>query len=311
MTTENSRADALTVAAALDAYEKASIAASECDSIEEARIAFVHSILAAPPVEQPAAAPIDERAIAARTDSAGVSEIILSTIVRAARKGKSYVEGYGKAHQFLKDAGLLVDGSAATESAPSPADERAAFEAWFRKENTHLRLSEDDWQELFSLLEVDSAKAHIICGRAKSDWKVWHAARAASANETGAEGAKPIGSVITVWGDGSWKSWSAGDAACAASDPDWLVNINAPQPAQADARVGLTDEQIMSVWRAAPWPDRAGVIAFARALLSAHPGQPEPRAEVTECCDHTWASCHKGEGCEFRMWLAARTGASS
>lgn len=80
---------------------------------------------------------------------------------------------------------------------------------------------------------------------------------------------------------------------------------------QAGAPVGLTDEQIMSVWRAAPWPDRAGVIAFARALLSAHPGQPEPRAEVTECCDHTWASCHKGEGCEFRMWLAARTGASS
>ncbi|KWH45865.1 hypothetical protein [Burkholderia cepacia] len=44
----------------------------------------------------------------------------------------------------------------------------------------------------------------------------------------------------------------------------------------------LTDEQIMSIWRAAPWPDRAGVIAFARALLAAHPGQPEPRAEVTD-----------------------------
>ncbi|MDN7895831.1 hypothetical protein QZM82_06440 [Burkholderia cepacia] len=39
----------------------------------------------------------------------------------------------------------------------------------------------------------------------------------------------------------------------------------------------LTDEQIMSIWRAAPWPDRAGVISFARALLAAHPGQPEPR----------------------------------
>ncbi|KVW15435.1 hypothetical protein WK91_18545 [Burkholderia cepacia] len=51
---QQSRADALTVAAALAAYEKASIAASECDSIEEARIAFVHSILAASPVEQPA-----------------------------------------------------------------------------------------------------------------------------------------------------------------------------------------------------------------------------------------------------------------
>ncbi|MDN7911920.1 hypothetical protein [Burkholderia cepacia] len=34
-------------------------------------------------------------------------------------------------------------------------------------------------------------------------------------------------------------------------------------------------------------------------------------AMATECCSHTWASCHKGEGCEFRIWLAARTGASS
>ncbi|WP_334004257.1 hypothetical protein [Burkholderia cepacia] len=91
-------------------------------------LALIRQCLAASPVEQPAAAPIDERAIAVRADSAGVSEIILSTIVRTARKGKSYVEGYGKAHQFLKDAGLLVDGNAATAPAPSPADERAAWD---------------------------------------------------------------------------------------------------------------------------------------------------------------------------------------
>lgn len=93
-------------------------------------------------------------------------------------------------------------------------------------------------------------------------------------------------------------------------EPGAVKFYTAPQPVQADARGGMTDEQIMSMWRAAPWPDRAGVIAFARALLSAHPGEPQPRAEVTECCNHTWASCHKGEGCEFRIWLAARTGAS-
>ncbi|MGN8184541.1 hypothetical protein ACTJLD_01015 [Burkholderia sp. 22088] len=52
-------------------------------------------------------------------------------------------------------------------------------------------------------------------------------------------------------------------------------------------------------------------IARANALLAAHPDQPEPRAEVTECCNHTWESCHKGDGCEFRIWLGARTGASS
>ncbi|NTZ82245.1 hypothetical protein FCJ61_04225 [Burkholderia metallica] len=83
----------------------------------------------ASPVQQRAAAPIDERAIAGRAQSAGVSEIILSTIVRTARKGKSYVEGYGKAHQFLKDAGLLVDGSAAPRAAHAPAHEQSATEA--------------------------------------------------------------------------------------------------------------------------------------------------------------------------------------
>ncbi|WP_175920347.1 hypothetical protein [Burkholderia pyrrocinia] len=52
-----SRAVALNVAAALEAYEQASIAASECDSVDEARVAFVRSILAASPVEQHEAAP--------------------------------------------------------------------------------------------------------------------------------------------------------------------------------------------------------------------------------------------------------------
>ncbi|AIO27398.1 hypothetical protein [Burkholderia cepacia] len=50
------------------------------------------------------------------------------------------------------------------------------------------------------------------------------------------------------------------------------------------------------------------LVAFA---LARNPGQPEPRAEMSECCNHTWESCHKGDGCEFRIWLDARTGASS
>ncbi|WP_330555403.1 hypothetical protein [Burkholderia multivorans] len=50
------RADALTDAAALAMYEKASIAASEFDSVEAAHVAFVRIILAASPVERRAAA---------------------------------------------------------------------------------------------------------------------------------------------------------------------------------------------------------------------------------------------------------------
>ncbi|MCA8389211.1 hypothetical protein LGN11_26280 [Burkholderia multivorans] len=56
---QHSRADALTDAAALAMYEKASIAASEFDSVEAAHVAFVRSILAASPVARPAAAPSD------------------------------------------------------------------------------------------------------------------------------------------------------------------------------------------------------------------------------------------------------------
>ncbi|MBR7900294.1 hypothetical protein [Burkholderia multivorans] len=140
--------------------------------------------IAASPVEQPAAAPIDERAIAARTDSAGVSEIILSTIVRAARKGKSYVEGYGKAHQFLKDAGLLVDGNAATEAAPSPADERAARDESLRGEVAYQLHTRNRFLDMPTTRAiVDSAFDAVIAKNTLPG------ARAASANETGAEGA--------------------------------------------------------------------------------------------------------------------------
>ncbi|WP_321967622.1 hypothetical protein [Burkholderia cepacia] len=132
---------------------------------------------------QPAAAPIEaaeprgynegfnngwERGhVFGKEQSSGISEVLLSTIVRAARKGKSYVEGYGKAHQFLKDAGRLADTSESPRTAPSPADDRAAFEAWFVK-YSHNRPT-------------------ATYGDCFAAWQ----ARAASANETGAEGAKP------------------------------------------------------------------------------------------------------------------------
>ena len=31
--------------------------------------------------------------------------------------------------------------------------------------------------------------------------------------------------MITVWKDGTWKSWADRDAEIAADDPNWLVNI--------------------------------------------------------------------------------------
>ncbi|WP_254212841.1 hypothetical protein [Burkholderia multivorans] len=76
---QQSRADTLTDAAALAMYEKASIAASEFDSVEAAHVAFVSSILAASPVERRAAAPIarvqvcgDEITLSATSDQRAV-----------------------------------------------------------------------------------------------------------------------------------------------------------------------------------------------------------------------------------------------
>lgn len=145
MTTDNSRADALTVAAALAAYEKASIAASEFDSIEEARVAFVRSILAASPVEQPAAALTTEQIAAV----AFAYEFL----------GECRTES-GKHHANVLRA--FLDTSHVASAAPSPADERAA-----------------DCGCVNSMLQCHEAPG---C-------QLGLDARAASASETGAEGA--------------------------------------------------------------------------------------------------------------------------
>ena len=94
--------------------------------------------------------------------------------------------------------------------------------------------------------------------------------------------------------------------------------VLAAHPGQLEPRVAGAIPRVHGVSGFADNPCTVLVMLMAEAtddaLRAIHDRltcQPEPRAEVTECCDHTWASCHKGEGCEFRMWLAARTGASS
>ncbi|HDR8974005.1 hypothetical protein [Burkholderia vietnamiensis] len=62
------------------------------------------------------------------------------------------------------------------------------------------------------------------------------------------------------------------------------------QPAQADARVGLTDRAGWATLEAVEWciahgncgPRTRATLVAVRALLAAHPGQPKPRAEVTD-----------------------------
>ncbi|CAM2167886.1 hypothetical protein BLAT2472_10734 [Burkholderia latens] len=163
MTTDNSRADALTeaqirkIATQYCEYDSAgrsyNILRYEC---EEDFFNCIREMLAASPVEQPAAAPIDEQTAEYRHagwwDITGGFAVIQKDDPNPGRCVPLYTK------------------LARATPAPSPADERAAtFEKWF------------------SLL---SPQRRALIGDVRDVRMGWEAARAASANETGAEGAK-------------------------------------------------------------------------------------------------------------------------
>ncbi|MBR8279753.1 hypothetical protein [Burkholderia vietnamiensis] len=163
-------------------------------------------------------------------------------------------------------------------AAPSPADGRAAFEAALDKRAKSAgfevgRMTECEldnawwgWQAARAASSnetADERAAYLPCpicrGVEGCDHTVPERRRAASANETGAEVTRPSGyayryrslggSVIRFNGGGEVNGSRPIEAI-----PYWFA---APQPAQADARVGLTDEQRESVDHAATWLDRS------------------------------------------------------
>ncbi|HDR9048802.1 TPA: hypothetical protein QDA94_003034 [Burkholderia vietnamiensis] len=334
MTTENSRADALTeasrnlIALRHDQGTRDHEIITGIDALEQA--------LAASHVEQPAAAPID----------VGVDclEKLRALMVRLGLATNESLEGFGAAlednlYRAIRAVGALVD--AAAMPAPSPADERAA------------------------LLEVGFITQDEIHGWHFAPTVGWEFlgkgralyARAASANETGAEVTRPSGyayryrslggSVIRFNGGGEvngsrpieaipywfaapqpamaaeavaipagWKLVRVNehfDALIAALEraeskgylPDsmreewanFACDENVTQPAQADARVGLTDEQRDVLTWAIGRANSQGEDACAdvlRSILAAHPGQPEPKMACRECaCLRSGNTCWK------------------
>lgn len=262
---------------------------------------------------------------------------------------------YAAAPHGWDEPGLQLSGDSIKDAwhplyavpAPSPADERAAFEAWWTRD-----VPDEHKASAYALLKQfgDDYAANKRCAEA---WKVWQA-RAASANETGAEAFTyatkqatacagcgehkhtPLridwmgGYVCLTCIDRELESRSPAQAAEAVAIPaGWLklaesarslrslyhnTHCNpkgfrlsvealadeaakllaAPQPAQADARVGLTDDhrdaidyaiQVLQQVEAGDGTfvgQCADAISGLESLLAAHPGQPEPRAEVTE-----------------------------
>ncbi|VBV05486.1 Uncharacterised protein [Burkholderia pseudomallei] len=174
MTTDNSRADALTDAQIIDLIY-------ECDIppyCELAAIDFARRLLLA--VSQPAAAPIPE--------DCDVRNILLDVVPGEDGEGQEvYARNVADVERLLSEMGEKLD--AAKQPAPSPADERAAFvervmgmfEAWPNgkpgptdEPESHYRFGYNTaLEDVLTALDVGSPTR-----------------RAASANETAAEGAQ-------------------------------------------------------------------------------------------------------------------------
>lgn len=103
----------------------------------------------------------------------------------------------------------------------------------------------------------------------------------------------------------------------------WALGKPITAPAQADARNGLTDSDLRCIAQVLEGSGYTGTMSRVRALLAAHPGQPEPRAEVTfsEWFEREYPMGDDWSRPKYRAtnvldlmisaWNAARTGASS
>lgn len=219
--------------------------------------------------KQPAAAPIAYD---------GLSEEFTDEVARLAGDAPGIREAVWAA---LENCNAII--APQGNAAPSPADERAAFPAWC-----------DRFPEISSVERLREA---------------WQAARAAPANETGAEGAKYEALEREHFGDADKRTGIYAPTAMAAEPVAWMVlaaNTRkpcevtlhksetealrqdcvvplyaAPQPAQAGARVGLTDEQRDAIDFVIGWYEQSTIadnpyrehIAALRALLSARPAE--------------------------------------
>ncbi|CAJ4434843.1 gp39 [Burkholderia pseudomallei] len=282
MTTTHSRADALTAHEALAAIETFEIVGENNDSREpnaEDRFIlteFVAHAFGGFRVEQPAAAPIPE--------DCDVRSILLDVVPGADGEGREvYARNVDDVKRLLSEMGdRLEDVDAAKRLAPSPADERAAFEAALDKRAKSAGFEVGRMTEC----ELDNA------------WWGWQAGRVAYANETGAEGALIERLKLLLSGDAAFCK-----TIVARSAIEQAIAILSRPSAQEDARVGLTAEAratimdaCQSISRSADalrqchtvdgdWGDDVDAKAFYDAelrllerltALIARPGQPEP-----------------------------------
>lgn len=247
---QQSRADALTDASALALYEKASIAASEFDSVEAAHVAFVRSILSSFHVEQPAAAPIDTP-----TDR----EFALSAAICVHPKGVYGDEGGSMRCPIThtRDASF----------APALADERAAFEKVFPMPADCQRIG-SGLTAGYAPTEYGAREAHDFIRR----WEGWKARAAAS---PAAEAVRLTDEQRRVLVEVA-QTFKGTDRRRAVLNE--LAGVAAPQPAQASPPAEAVQEQIIAAAMdcirhdASPDWQRAALKNRLRAIFAA----PQP-----------------------------------
>lgn len=178
---QQSSADALTDDDIAENAQQYLATREPCDIYQFRRdelLTFARAILAASPVEQPAAAPIDE--------PSELEQVIacLGDDAATLRHADEYVEMADNMEAAARLLTALEEDRAAEVmcnrwpwervSAPSPADERAAFEAWWTRD-----VPAEHKASAYALLKQfgDDYAANKRCAEA---WEVWQA-RAASA----------------------------------------------------------------------------------------------------------------------------------
>ncbi|CFT46364.1 DUF3450 domain-containing protein [Burkholderia pseudomallei] len=262
-TTDNSRADALTDAQIIDLIY-------ECDIppyCELAAIDFARRLLLA--VSQPAAAPIPE--------DCDVRNILLDVVPGEDGEGQEvYARNVADVESLLSEMGEKLD--AAKQPAPSPVDERAAFDS-----------------EVGNII-ADAATRGIAWMAFKVGARY---ARAASANETGAEVAQQLSAEIRELKVklGSYEREREDQTRYLAAQSEEIAALKY-QLAQADARVGLTATVIQKC-----------IDSCAAEYLEDVTGHPEDAAYcqgITDCID----ALNRLKTADWSAILAAHSGQS-
>ncbi|QTD91693.1 hypothetical protein [Burkholderia anthina] len=294
MTPDNSRADALTDRIKAMFVPNPSDELGPTDEPESqyrfgynTAIEDVLSVLAESPSSQPAAAPIAYD---------GLTEEFTDEVARLAGDAPGIREAVWAA---LENCNAII--APQGNAAPSPADERAVCtHQWTWADGkcadcgartqqptptggmtlgeriAHVggRVTDGGTVEFGSAMALDALVQHVL--------RDTRAAASPAAEAVAWVRKHPDTGALS----GDWL-WNDAIEQCRKDSGVWfpLGFLAAPQPAQADARVGLTDEQRKALQRAidhAVMSDREDEEEALRALLAAHPGQPEPRTEVTD-----------------------------